>query len=85
MLDVAALSCRLGCKPLTVRLMPVPGLRAGDMTQFSSPFFSNGPVVGVDEHFAGSSLSSESEGEEDWEGKESGGVGMLSIRAYGRC
>jgi hypothetical protein len=40
LLDVAALAFRLG-KPLTARIFPVPGKRAGEMTEFKSPFLVN--------------------------------------------
>ena len=46
LLDVAALSQRLG-KPLTARLMPVPGKKAGDRTEFDFPFFANSRVLGI--------------------------------------
>ena len=42
--DVAALSIQLK-KPLSVRLFPVPGLKAGDMTQFQSPYLTNTSVM----------------------------------------
>jgi uncharacterized protein (UPF0210 family) len=42
--DIAALSSRLS-KPLTARLMPVPGKKAGDMTEFDFEFFKNGRVL----------------------------------------
>ncbi len=45
-LDVAALALRLN-KPLTARLMPVPGARAGDLTEFDFSYFANGRVLGV--------------------------------------
>jgi uncharacterized protein len=32
-------------KPLTARLMPVPGLKAGDLTAFDFEFFKNGKVM----------------------------------------
>ena len=38
-LDVAALAVRLD-KPLTARLMPVPGARAGDPVDFDFPYFA---------------------------------------------
>lgn len=38
--DVASLSVRWG-KPLTARLLPVPGRRAGEATAFQSPFLTN--------------------------------------------
>jgi uncharacterized protein len=44
LLDIAALSVRLN-KPLTGRLMPVPGKKAGDMTEFNFAFFANGRVL----------------------------------------
>jgi uncharacterized protein (UPF0210 family) len=42
--DIATLSSRLS-KPLTARLMPVPGKMAGDMTEFDFEFFKNGRVL----------------------------------------
>lgn len=44
LLDLAALSLRLG-KPLTARLMPVPGKKAGDATGFDFEFFANSRVL----------------------------------------
>ncbi len=44
--DVAALSIQLE-KPLSVRLFPVPGLKAGDMTQFQSPYLTNTTVMQI--------------------------------------
>ena len=44
LMDVASLSLRLK-KPLTARLMPVPGLKAGDMTGFDFAFFENGKIL----------------------------------------
>jgi uncharacterized protein len=38
--DVASLAVRLR-KPLSARLLPVPGKRAGETTDFSSPYFVN--------------------------------------------
>jgi len=46
LLDMAALAIRLD-KPLTARLMPVPGAQAGDMTTFDFDFFANGRVLAV--------------------------------------
>jgi len=40
-LDVAALSIALNQKPLTARLLPVPGARPGDMTAYTFDYFSN--------------------------------------------
>jgi uncharacterized protein (UPF0210 family) len=42
--DVAALSVRLG-KPLTARLMPIPGKKAGDQTNFDFDFFAPSRVL----------------------------------------
>jgi uncharacterized protein (UPF0210 family) len=47
LLDVAALAVRLN-KPLTARLMPVPGKNAGEMTSFDFSYFSNGKVMALD-------------------------------------
>ncbi len=44
LLDLCALSLRLD-KPLTARLMPVPGKKAGDITTFDFGFFSNSKVM----------------------------------------
>lgn len=44
--DVATLSMRLN-KPLSVRLFPIPGLKAGDMTQFESPYLTNTAVMQI--------------------------------------
>ena len=44
--DVAALSTQLS-KPLSVRLFPVPGCKAGDITQFQSPYLTNTTVMSV--------------------------------------
>ena len=44
--DVATLSVQLN-KPLSVRLFPVPGLKAGDITQFQSPYLTNTAVMQI--------------------------------------
>ena len=44
--DVATLSIQLS-KPLSVRLFPVPGRKAGDMTQFQSPYLTNTKVMQI--------------------------------------
>jgi uncharacterized protein (UPF0210 family) len=46
-LDVAALSVALSGKPLTARLLPVPGARAGDPTTFTFDYFANSRVLPV--------------------------------------
>ncbi len=45
--DVAALSLRLQ-KPLTARLMPLPGKAAGDPVHFDFAYFADGGVLGLD-------------------------------------
>ncbi len=47
LLDLAALARRLN-KPLTARLMPIPGKQAGDRTNFDFPFFANSRVLALD-------------------------------------
>jgi uncharacterized protein len=47
LLDLASLALRLD-KPLTARLMPVPGKVAGDATGFDFPFFANSCVMSLD-------------------------------------
>lgn len=46
LLDVAALATRLR-KPLTARLMPIPGLSAGDPVRFEFPYFAASAVMNV--------------------------------------
>jgi uncharacterized protein (UPF0210 family) len=47
LLDISALALRLD-KPLTARLMPVPGKQAGDETSFDFGFFANSKVMALD-------------------------------------
>lgn len=47
LLDLCALSLRLD-KPLTARLMPIPGKKVGDATTFDFGFFSNSKVMRLD-------------------------------------
>ena len=47
LLDISALALRLD-KPLTARLMPVPGKKAGDETNFDFGFFANSKVMKLD-------------------------------------
>jgi hypothetical protein len=42
--DVAALAVRLD-KPLTARLLPIPGLQAGDPVHFDFDYFADGSVL----------------------------------------
>lgn len=44
LMDISALSARLR-KPLTARLMPVPGKMAGELTSFQFSFFANGRIL----------------------------------------
>lgn len=46
LLDLSALALRLD-KPLTARLMPVPGKKAGDPTDFDFAFFANSKVMAL--------------------------------------
>jgi len=46
LLDLAALAQRLE-KPLTARLMPMPGKQAGDPIEFDFPYFANSRVLAV--------------------------------------
>jgi uncharacterized protein (UPF0210 family) len=45
--DLAALGLRLD-KPLTARLMPIPGKQAGDPTDFDFDYFANSRVMSLD-------------------------------------
>ncbi len=46
LLDLCALALRLN-KPLTARLMPIPGKKAGEMTTFDFAFFANSRILPV--------------------------------------
>jgi uncharacterized protein len=47
LLDLSALALRLD-KPLTARLMPVPGKKAGEPTNFDFGFFANSKVMALE-------------------------------------
>lgn len=47
LLDLATLAQRLN-KPLTARLMPIPGKKAGDATDFDFAFFANSRVMALE-------------------------------------
>jgi uncharacterized protein (UPF0210 family) len=47
LLDLSALALRLD-KPLTARLMPVPGKKAGDETNFDFAFFAQSKIMGLE-------------------------------------
>lgn len=44
LLDLATLAVKLN-KPLTARLMPIPGMQAGDTTRFNFEYFANARVL----------------------------------------
>ncbi len=58
LIDLAALSLRLD-KPLTARLMPIPGKKAGDPTEFDFEFFANSRVLSVESTGLGGILAGE--------------------------
>ncbi len=47
LLDVAVLAARLS-KPLTARLMPMPGKKAGDPVRFDFPYFADSRVLALE-------------------------------------
>ena len=47
LLDISALALRLN-KPLTARLMPIPGKKAGDPTNFNFDYFANSRVMALE-------------------------------------
>ncbi|MDP2995626.1 MAG: DUF711 family protein, partial [Anaerolineales bacterium] len=56
LLDISALALRLD-KPLTARLMPIPGKQAGDMTSFDFGFFANSRVMALKAEPLGKALA----------------------------
>ena len=58
LLDLASLAQRLD-KPLTARLMPIPGAKAGDPTGFNFPYFANSRVMALDSRPLSGLLSGE--------------------------
>jgi uncharacterized protein (UPF0210 family) len=58
LLDLCALAIRLD-KPLTARLMPIPGKKAGDPTDFEFAFFANSKVMALHAAELGAVLSGE--------------------------
>jgi uncharacterized protein (UPF0210 family) len=46
LLDMATLAL-VADKPLTARLMPIPGKKAGDVTDYDFPYFANGRILDV--------------------------------------
>lgn len=51
LLDVATLAV-VADKPLTARLMPIPGKRAGEVTEFDFPYFANARILDIRERGA---------------------------------
>jgi len=49
LLDLAILSQRVG-KPLTARLMPVPGREVGELTEFEFEYFANTCIMNIEDH-----------------------------------
>ncbi len=47
LIDLSALAMRLD-KPLTARLMPIPGKKAGEMTDFKFDYFANSRVMALE-------------------------------------
>jgi uncharacterized protein (UPF0210 family) len=60
LIDLATLSLRLN-KPLTARLMPIPGKEAGDFTEFDFEFFANSRVMAVESSGLGGILTGDEE------------------------
>ncbi len=60
LLDLASLATRLG-KPLTGRLMPIPGKKVGDVTEFEFGYFANSRVMKTDGQNVSSPLMSAAE------------------------
>ncbi len=58
LLDVAVLAIRLG-KPLTARLMPMPGKKAGDPVTFDFPYFADSRVLTLEAMPLTSSLAAQ--------------------------
>ena len=56
LLDLCALALRLD-KPLTARLMPIPGKKAGEPTSFDFGFFANSKVMALEAAPLSSALS----------------------------
>ena len=56
LLDLCALALRLD-KPLTARLMPIPGKKAGEPTNFNFEYFSNSRIMALEAQPLGAPLS----------------------------
>lgn len=55
LLDLGTLALRHN-KPLTARLMPIPGKKTGDPVHYDFPYFADGKVLGVNAHELGGIL-----------------------------
>ncbi len=60
LLDLATLATRLG-KPLTARLMPIPGKKVGEKTEFDFGYFANSRVMTLNAQTIQAPLSSAEE------------------------
>jgi uncharacterized protein (UPF0210 family) len=58
LMDVGTLSARLG-KPLTARLMPLPGRKAGDRVHFDFDYFADSRVMALNAQKISSPLRDE--------------------------
>ena len=58
LMDVGTISARLG-KPLTARLMPLPGKKAGDRVHFDFDYFADSRVMALDAQKISSPLRDE--------------------------
>jgi uncharacterized protein (UPF0210 family) len=56
LIDLGALALRLN-KPLTARLMPIPGKAAGDEVHFDFPYFADSRVIPLRESPLGELLA----------------------------
>ena len=55
---VSGLLAQALSKPLTARLMPIPGLKAGESTHFDFPYLVNGQTLPLE--WSGSAMRQES-------------------------
>lgn len=58
LLDIAALALRLN-KPLTARLMPIPGKQAGERTDFGFEYFANAAILPINAQKTSEALNSD--------------------------
>ena len=48
LLDVAALSVKYSSKPLSARLFPIPGKKAGELVDFQNPYLTKSRIMKID-------------------------------------